>query len=77
MTRRRNRKLKSKKKRQEKIKRERRSRRKGEMVSTNRKLDYHIQRVISYPRKGDKGNAVVRKAVQHLRVRYPELFRLK
>ena len=68
-------KLKNKSKRMEKIKRERKTRRKGKMVSKNRALDYKIQQVKAYADKGAKGNGVTKKAIQNLRMKYPELFR--
>ena len=71
------RKLKNKQKRMEKIKWERKTRPRGEMVSINRQLDYKIIQITNYAQKSNKGNGCVKKAVQNLRVRYPDLFRLK
>lgn len=76
MTKRRNRKLKSKRLREEQIKRERKTRPKGTMVSNNRMLDYKIQQISGYARKGEKGNGCVKKAMQLLRTKYPELFKV-
>jgi len=69
------RKLKGKALRIHRIKRARKTRPKGQMVSINRALDYKIQQVKAYGSKSEKGHGVAKKAVQHLRTKYPELFR--
>ena len=68
-------KLKGKHKRMEKIKRERKTRPVGKMVSRNRSLDYKIQQTGAYGRMGEKGHGCTKKVIQLIRMKYPELFK--
>ena len=68
-------KLKGKAKRIAQIKRERKTRPVGKMVSRNRMLDYKIQQTGAYGNTGAKGHGCGKKVIQLLRMKYPELFR--